>query len=325
MTYRTAGPQYQQVLRTSLEPVLADFEDVWSDAWLPRGTQVVFERHKLLADDLPTTATSLATLVGAHIVSTDEARPVLLGMPFELQCPGAEGRGATAGPRRCPEQRRGPTTRRRPDRRTAAVTVEHPTERVLFGFEVRDVDPAGRRPYSVIEGRAVPYDTWANVGPYLESFKPGAFKKSTGESARGLPLMLFHGRDDLWPIGVSTRWEDRPDGLWGRWKLNESAEAQRAAALAESGELAYLSIGFTPMGEPSVTPARDYNPELGDNYLDRIYRTEARLVETSIVPTPAYAEAQVSLVRAYKRPLGPDHQARLTAWRAEYERLRQEV
>ena len=35
MTYRTAGPQYQQILRTSLEPVLADIEAVWSDAWLP--------------------------------------------------------------------------------------------------------------------------------------------------------------------------------------------------------------------------------------------------------------------------------------------------
>ena len=37
MTYRTAGPQYQQILRTSLEPVLSDFEDVWSFDWLPRG------------------------------------------------------------------------------------------------------------------------------------------------------------------------------------------------------------------------------------------------------------------------------------------------
>ena len=52
MTYRTAGPQYQQILRTSIEPVLADFEDVWSDAWLPRGTIVNFDRQQLLKDDL---------------------------------------------------------------------------------------------------------------------------------------------------------------------------------------------------------------------------------------------------------------------------------
>ena len=52
MTYRTAGPQYQQILRTSLEPVLADFEAVWSQAWLPRGQTVHFDRNQLFRDDL---------------------------------------------------------------------------------------------------------------------------------------------------------------------------------------------------------------------------------------------------------------------------------
>jgi HK97 family phage portal protein len=74
MTYRTAGPQYQQILRTSLEPVLADFEDVWSDAWLPRGQSVHFDRNQLLRDDLTTTATAMATLVGAGIIAPAEAR-----------------------------------------------------------------------------------------------------------------------------------------------------------------------------------------------------------------------------------------------------------
>jgi HK97 family phage portal protein len=80
MTYRTAGPQYQQVLRTSLEPLLADFEDVWSDVWLPRGTGVRFDRNQLLRDDLPTTATALATLVGAGIISAAEAA-AYIGLP----------------------------------------------------------------------------------------------------------------------------------------------------------------------------------------------------------------------------------------------------
>jgi HK97 family phage portal protein len=77
MTYRTAGPQYQQVLRTSLEPVLADFEDVWSHAWLPRGQVVRFDRNQLLRDDFPTTSTALVALVGAGILSVDEARMIL--------------------------------------------------------------------------------------------------------------------------------------------------------------------------------------------------------------------------------------------------------
>ena len=83
MTYRTAGPQYQQILRTSIEPVLADFEDVWSDAWLPRGTIVNFDRQQLLKDDLATTTTALAGSVGlvaAGIITKPEARNYL-GLP----------------------------------------------------------------------------------------------------------------------------------------------------------------------------------------------------------------------------------------------------
>ena len=74
MTYKTASPQYQQILRTSLEPVFADFEAVWSQAWLPRGQTVHFDRNQLLRDDLPTTATAMATLVGAGIITAAEAR-----------------------------------------------------------------------------------------------------------------------------------------------------------------------------------------------------------------------------------------------------------
>lgn len=90
MTYRTAGPQYQQILKTSLEPVLADFEATWSEAWLPRGQKIRFDRHQLLKEDLVDTANSLATLVGAGIMSTDDAASYLGisiagGVPLELQ------------------------------------------------------------------------------------------------------------------------------------------------------------------------------------------------------------------------------------------------
>src|SRR5215472_14953844 len=69
MTYRTAAPQYQQVLRTSLEPVLADFEDVWGNAWLPRGTNVRFRRSQLLREDLATSTTAAVAAVGAGIMT----------------------------------------------------------------------------------------------------------------------------------------------------------------------------------------------------------------------------------------------------------------
>lgn len=93
MTYRTAGPQYQQILRTSLEGVLVDFEDVWAAEWLPRGQSIRYDRFQLLREDMATTATAMATLVGAGIITPEEARailalPVVAGEgsePLELQ------------------------------------------------------------------------------------------------------------------------------------------------------------------------------------------------------------------------------------------------
>ena len=91
MTYRTAGPQYQQVLRTSLEPVLADFEDVWSDAWLPRGTGIRFDRSQLLREDLAVSVTAATQAVGAGIATIPEGR-VMIGLPPNV--PGAIGTNA---------------------------------------------------------------------------------------------------------------------------------------------------------------------------------------------------------------------------------------
>jgi HK97 family phage prohead protease len=182
-------------------------------------------------------------------------------------------------------------------------------ERAVFEFRAAEVETAGR--FTRLEGRAVPYNTWANVGPYLEQFKPRAFAKSIRETAAALPLMLFHGRDDMWPIGKAVGWDDKDDGLYGRWDLNDSPNAQRAAAMARSGELGFLSIGFVGvLSKPEL--AGDYNPTLGEDHMDRITRVEARLVETSVVPTPAYADAEVTLVRAYRRKVA---QTRLEAYR----------
>ena len=91
MTYKTAAPQYQQILRTSLEPVLADFEDVWSDAWLPRGTTIRFRRSQLLREDLATSTTAAVAAYTAGIMTLQEAR-VEIGLPPDM--PGPIGAGA---------------------------------------------------------------------------------------------------------------------------------------------------------------------------------------------------------------------------------------
>jgi HK97 family phage portal protein len=95
MTYRTAGPQYQQVLRTSLEPILADFEDVWSNAWLPRGTDIRFRRSQLLREDLATSTTAAVAAFGAGLMTLEEGR-VEIGLPPTM--PGSTGIGADLEP-----------------------------------------------------------------------------------------------------------------------------------------------------------------------------------------------------------------------------------
>jgi HK97 family phage portal protein len=97
MTYKTAAPQYQQILRTSLEPVLVDFEDEWSWTWLPRGQTLTFDRNKLLADDFPTMATAVSTLITAGVI-TPEQGYTLMGFPATLQDKGGSGFQATPVP-----------------------------------------------------------------------------------------------------------------------------------------------------------------------------------------------------------------------------------
>lgn len=196
------------------------------------------------------------------------------------------------------------------------------TERAVFDFEVRDVEEARGR-YTRLEGRAVPYNTWTNVGPYMEQFKPGAFNKSIREGSKPLPLHLFHSRESPWPVGHAEKWQSQADGLYGVWAINDTEQAQRAAAMAESGDLGYLSIEFTEIRSlPEPCPDREYNPALGVDHMDRYTRVEARLVGTSLVTTPAYADAQVLAVREYRRPPGPDPYPRLTAWKRERSLIR---
>jgi phage portal protein BeeE len=80
LTYKTAAPQYQQILRTSLEPVLADLEAAWTNAWLPRGTNVRFQRSQLLREDLATSMNAAVAGYGGPIMALEEAR-AMVGLP----------------------------------------------------------------------------------------------------------------------------------------------------------------------------------------------------------------------------------------------------
>ena len=80
MTYKSPGPMYLNLIRTSINPVVVDFEDVWSGALLPRGQRVRFNPAPVLGEDFATTVQTLARAVDAGLETRDEAR-VVLGLP----------------------------------------------------------------------------------------------------------------------------------------------------------------------------------------------------------------------------------------------------
>lgn len=193
-------------------------------------------------------------------------------------------------------------------------------------FEVRDLEVNATM--TKIAGIAVPYNTHADIGWFLEEHAPGSLAKSIGEAARSLPLTLFHADDVMEShIGVASEWRELDGGLRGVWDLDDGPAAQRAAKLATpdangNSILGYFSIRFAPI-RSEWTYAADFNPDLGPGHKDRVRRLESRLVATSLVSTPAFAGAAVEFVRSGEQALRRKATRRdVDTWREELARLR---
>ena len=177
------------------------------------------------------------------------------------------------------------------------VTIHAPEARTFVtALEIRDVQAVGAgKQARFLEGVAVPFDRWADLGWFLELHAPDSFKRSTKSNAgQGLPLLLFHDHRSF-PIGHAESWT-HDDALRGVWRLNDSPEAQRAAEAADAGDLRGMSIGFQPK-DSQWEYVEDWNPDLGADHKDRVTRKESRLLEVSLTPTPAFEDAAVSCVR----------------------------
>lgn len=204
---------------------------------------------------------------------------------------------------------------------TAPSSLRAPEVRTYAALQLRDVDTSTTGRF--MEGRAVPYGTWENVGWYLEQHEKGSLAKSIEEAANGLPLLLWHD-NRTYPVGVADAWTEADDGLLGVWRMDSSDEAQRAADLAERGMLTGLSIGFVPIrSEWEYVDLAEWDPDLGPDHMDRVVRQESRLLEVSLTPTPAYAGAQVTLVRSRDQVRHEKAaRAELDAWKRYRESIR---
>lgn len=196
---------------------------------------------------------------------------------------------------------------------TSIITPESQTERRTYSAAVEMRDAETNAALTMLHGRAVPYDEREDIGWFIESFMRGSLGKSARESAASLPLMTFHEGNKL-PMGTAHEWHERDGGLWGTWRLDDTEGAQAAARSAGKGFLNFMSIRFAPI-RSNWTYAEDPLTEK-----DRVERVEARLLETSLVPVPAYNSATVEWVRTAEVPTRPALMRQ--RWRDELERLR---
>jgi len=181
---------------------------------------------------------------------------------------------------------------------------QQPEIRLLVGAEIRALDNGEQG----FEGRLVPYGVWAPIGgTFEERIAPGCFAKSIKEAAGNLPLMAIHDRAKF-PVGKSVDWDDKPDALYGRWAMAPTDQAREAYGLVQGGFLRGLSVVFIPI------PAEQDVETRAAPQLTRITRRQARLVEASLVPTPTWAEAVVTVTRSSVAPPGGPLTPYLNAW-----------
>ncbi|MEO6153405.1 MAG: HK97 family phage prohead protease [Croceibacterium sp.] len=113
---------------------------------------------------------------------------------------------------------------------------------------------------------------------------PGCLTKSLAARTTPLPMLLCH--DHKKPIGSWHEWQEQADGLYVKGTLAlETRDAQEAHALAKSGALTGLSIGWKPR----------------DGMIDRKSGvrniTSADLHEGSLVPCPMHGRTRITSIK----------------------------
>jgi len=142
-----------------------------------------------------------------------------------------------------------------------------------------------------IEGLCVPYGKITHrAGPTPEQFERGAFAALLASGGR-VKLTDYNHAEKRVPVGYSEALEDRPAGLWGRFRLNRTPEGTSAHANAAEGVYQGLSVGFI---------AKKAEMRGGVRHV-----LQAHLDHVSLVEDPAYSEAEILAVRSTGVDLEP--------------------
>ena len=131
----------------------------------------------------------------------------------------------------------------------------------------------------IIAARLVPYNQPTEILPgWREQFAPNSVR------ADELPPILF--RDHEKPIGAITALENRDDGCYIEAKISQTPLGDETWQLVKDNVLTRMSIGFIPVAEEK---------DGEDEQLHTI--TDAIILEASIVPFPAYPQAEITTHR----------------------------
>lgn len=165
------------------------------------------------------------------------------------------------------------------------------------------------------EGIAVPWNDPVEIndwfGTYTEEFERGAVQDSDD-------ALAFWRHDEV--VGRIVANDDQDAGWWVRGRITPGTpEGDRAAALLRDGVITRMSVGFD---------FQEYREEHQEDGTTRIVHTKVRVREVSLVPFPAYENAQIATVRhrtAPKENPVPETTTEAPATRADVEAIRASV
>ena len=153
-------------------------------------------------------------------------------------------------------------------------------ETTYIPLESMDIRSADDRHY--IEGICVPWGTRTDRVAVPEVFDRGAFGDLI-ESGAKVKLTDYNHSNTRVPVGYSTQFEDRAEGLWARFRINNTPEGRSAHENSLEGVYGGLSIGFHAKSDTHVGGVR--------------HVTAARLDHVSLVEIPAYQDAVILAMR----------------------------
>lgn len=128
-----------------------------------------------------------------------------------------------------------------------------------------------------IEGIVLPWGEFGKTNNGALQFEPGSLKIPRDVSR--VKLLAGHSPTGV-PIGYATSWESREDGVFMRFQLSRSPEADRALADAADKAIDAFSI----------------ESHIGDRRGTTV--TDSTLSAVALVPMPAFANARVETVMA---------------------------